>query len=322
MTADVNLLEKYRKQGEMLANRVKKRYRQFRKRYARQNIDIFRLYDWDIPEIRAVVDWYAGHLVIAEYTRTQSTPEWLPMMGEALAAILDVPMEAVHLKKRLAGIKGGKRYERIDHTNRKIIMSERDLKFYINLNDYIDTGLFSDHRNTRQMVRELARGTDFLNLYCYTGSFSCYAAKGGARTTVSVDRSESAIKWARENMAINNIPEAENRLVQDHTFDFLEKAKRRGLKFDLAVVDPPSYSTSRQQNRSFDIAKDHPRLLNKVLSLMKAGSTIFFSTNHQDFELHGDLLKTGTATEITSTTIPEDYITPRKKIHRCWKIRV
>jgi len=123
-------------------------------------------------------------------------------------------------------------------------------------------------------------------------------------------------------MAINHIPEAENRLVQDHTFDFLEKEKHRGLKFDLAVIDPPSYSTSRQQNRSFDIAKDHPRLLNKALSLMKAGSIVFFSTNHQDFELHMDLLKTGTATKITATTIPEGYIIPRKKIHRCWKITV
>jgi len=322
LDADSKLLAKYKNQAEMLANRVKKRYRHFHKRYARQNIEMFRLYDWDIPEIRAVVDWYAGHLVIAEYTRTQSTPEWLPMMGDALANILDVSMENVHLKKRLVGIKGGKRYERIDHTNQKIIMSERDLKFYVNLSDYIDTGLFSDHRNTRQMVRELSHGKDFLNLYCYTGSFSCYAAKGGARTTVSVDRSETAIKWAGENMTLNNIPEVGNQLIQDHTFDFLKKAKHKGLRFDLAVVDPPSYSTSRSKNRHFDIAKDHPLLLKTVVELMKDGSTIFFSTNHQDFELYMDQLKISAAKEITSVTIPEDYITPRKKIHRCWKIRV
>ncbi|MBW1867522.1 MAG: class I SAM-dependent methyltransferase [Deltaproteobacteria bacterium] len=306
----------------MLANRVKKRYRHFHKRYARENIEIFRLYDWDIPEIRAVVDWYAGHLVIAEYTRTQSTPEWLPMMGDALAVILDVPMENVHLKKRLAGIKGGKRYERIDHTNRKIIMSERGLKFHVNLSDYIDTGLFSDHRNTRQMVRELSMGKDLLNLYCYTGSFSCYAAKGGSHTTVSVDRSETAITWARENMTLNNIPEAGNRLIQSDTFDFLEKAKRRGRRFDLAVVDPPSYSTNRSQSRYFDIAKDHPLLLKAVVELMRDGATIFFSTNHQDFDPHMDRLKISASKEITPITIPEDYITTKKKIHRCWKITV
>ena len=154
----------------MLANRVRKQYQHFRRRFARQRIEAFRLYDWDIPEIRAVVDWYAGHLVVAEYTRRQSTPEWLPLMGAAAAEALAVPPEHLHLKHRHAGRQAGNRYERLDHTNSKMIVSERDLRFWVNLFDFVDTGLFSDHRNTRQMVREAAAGTDFLNLYCYTGS--------------------------------------------------------------------------------------------------------------------------------------------------------
>ena len=136
----------------MLANKVKKRFKHLRKQFVRQNIEVFRLYDWEIPEIRAVVDWYAGHLVIGEYTREQSTPEWLPLMGAAVAEALDVPAESVHLKVRRAGKQDGKRYERIDHTNRKIVINEHNLQFYVNPWDYVDTGLFSDHRNTRRMV--------------------------------------------------------------------------------------------------------------------------------------------------------------------------
>ncbi|MBF0204317.1 MAG: class I SAM-dependent methyltransferase [Desulfamplus sp.] len=346
----------------MLSNKVVKRYKHLYKRYAKQNIDIFRLYDWDIPEIRAVVDWYAGHLVIAEYVSKKFDSAWLPIMAEAVAQSLGVDMTNVHLKERHSGYQDGKRYERTAYTDKKIVMSERDLKFYINLHDYVDTGLFSDHRNTRQMVREMAAGKDFLNLYCYTGSFSCYAAKGGANTTVSVDRSETAIQWAKENMEINGISTETNKLIKAHTFDFLEKAKKKGQMFDLAVIDPPSFSSSRDSRHHFDIAQDHPALLKAVVELMRkdSDSTIFFSTNHQDFELNLDELCIGKNSgvagknhssagdssavknsgaevedgvfiddvcikdirEITPMTIPEDYKTPKKKIHRCWQIIV
>ncbi len=319
---DPDVHAKFIGQGQMLANRVKKRFRHLSKRFARENIEVFRLYDWDIPEIRAVVDWYAGHLVIGEYMRTQSVSEWLPMMGDAVAQALDVPMEKVHLKERRAGKHDGKRYERIDHTDRKIIVSERNLKFLVNPYDYVDTGLFSDHRNTRQMVLEMAGGKDFLNLYCYTAAFSCYAALGGARSTVSVDRSETVIAWARENMALNNIPEESNRLVQSHTFDFLKKAARNGQTYDLAVVDPPSYSTTLTRNEAFDILPDHPKLLEAVVQVMTKGATIFFSTNHQSFEPRMEHLSVTEITEITESTIPEDYVSKRKMIHRCWEIIV
>jgi 23S rRNA (cytosine1962-C5)-methyltransferase len=151
----------FHRQAEMLANRVVKRFKHLNRRFKRQRIDVFRLYDWDIPEIRAVVDWYGGHLVIGEYMRRQSVPEWLPMMGRAVADVLQVPQENVHLKERRAGKQDGQRYTRIDQTNKKIVLSERDLKFLVNPYDFVDTGLFSDHRNTRQMVRELAAGKDF-----------------------------------------------------------------------------------------------------------------------------------------------------------------
>jgi 23S rRNA (cytosine1962-C5)-methyltransferase len=243
-------------------------------------------------------------------------------MGAAIADALEVPAENIHLKERRTGKLDGKRYERIDHTEKKMIVSERDLRLYVNIYDYVDTGLFPDHRNTRQMVREMADGKDFLNLYCYTGSFSCYAAKGGARSTVSVDRSDTAIRWARENMELNAISGEKNTLIQSHTFDFLEKAKRKNQQFDLAVVDPPSFSTSNTKKDDFDIVYDHPVLLKAVVDLMRPGSTLFFSTNHQAFEFYADELPITDATEITSITIPEDYISKKKRIHRCWRITV
>lgn len=314
--------KKYREQAEMLANRVNKKFKHLKKGFSRQNIEVFRLYDWDIPEIRVAIDWYAGHLVIAEYTRKQTIKGWLQLIGAVVAEKLGVDSNKIHYKERRMGQADGKRYERIGYTNKKIVMSERDLCFYVNPYDYVDTGLFSDHRNTRQLVREMSDGKDFLNLYCYTGSFSCYASKGGAKSTTSVDRSETAINWVQENLKLNKIPEKGNELVVLPVFDFLNKAKLENRTYDLAVVDPPSFSTSRDSSSEFDVAIEHPYLLKLVIELMRDGATVFFSTNHQNFQPRMELLKVSEVKEITSQTIPVDYINKRKKIHRCWKIIV
>lgn len=309
-------------QAEMLANRVKKRFKHLRKGFSKQNINVFRLYDWDIPEIRMAVDWYDGHLVMAEYTRRQSIDGWLEFMGSAVAGALEVPEEKIHYKKRRAGYNDGKRYERLNYTNQKIIVSERDFRFLVNPEDYIDTGLFSDHRNTREMVRRLSKGKRFLNLYCYTGTFTCYAASGGAISTTSVDRSETAISWVNENLELNALSGNDHTTIAMPVYDFLEKAEVENQKFDLAVVDPPSYSTDRETGENFDIAIDHPYLLEKVARRMTRGGMILFSTNHQDFHLGIRELRVESVEEITAKTIPEDYLSKRKKIHRCWKIIV
>jgi len=319
---DQRLEDKYHRQAGMLANRVKKRFRHLHKRFEKAGIEVFRLYDWDIPEIRAVVDWYAGHLVVGEYTRKQSTPEWLPMMGAEVGRALEVPPDNIHLKERFYGKTEGRRYERIDHTDRMFAVSERDLKFLVNPWDYVDTGLFADHRNTRQMVREMAAGKAFLNLFCYTGSFSCYAASGGARLTVSVDRSKTAIRWARRNYELNGLSEKEHRLVQAHVFEFLSAARSKAQRFDIAVVDPPSFYAIESEEESFDVVADHVRLLRDVSALMHPGATLFFSTNHQNFTSRLEELDAADISEITSRTIPEDYIHKRKRIHRCWRIIV
>jgi len=305
----------------MLANKVLKRYRHLRKRFARQDIEVFRLYDWDIPEIRAVVDWYAGNLVIGEYTRTQSVEEWLPLMGRAVAEALKVAPQNLHLKRRYYGKSDGERYDRIDYTDQMITVSERDLKFLVNPYDYVDTGLFSDHRDTRQMVRQEAPGKDLLNLYCYTGTFTCAAAKSGARSTVSVDRSQTAIDWARRNLALNEISEKANTLIQYHVMDYLSIMAGRRQKFDIAIVDPPSFSSRRSIEDHFDISTDHPALLTAVKQVLRPGGLIYFSTNHQQFIPDPYHLGAPSAKEITNQTIPIDYINKRKTIHRCWRIR-
>jgi 23S rRNA (cytosine1962-C5)-methyltransferase len=317
---DAEQQARFEQQGEMLANRVKKRFKHLYKRFARQQIDVFRLYDGDIPEIRAAVDWYAGHLVVAEYMRKQSVPEWLPVVGAAAARALDVPPDRLHLKNRWAGRQEGKRYQRLDRTDQRMPVRERDLRFYVNLNDYVDTGLFADHRDTRQMVGAMSAGRDFLNLYCYTGAFTCYAARGGARRTVSVDRSRTAIQWARANLTLNGLAEAHHTLIQSGSLAYLQRAREEGTTFDLAVVDPPSFSTDREGRRDFDITRDHPVLLEAVINVMRPGATLFFSTNHQKFQFRTEGLPPLHSEEITAQTIPEDYRCKGKTIHHCWRI--
>ena len=315
---DTPMEEKYQAQAQMLANRVKKRHKHLKKRYAKQNLEVYRLYDWDIPEIRAVVDWYAGHLVVGEYSRKQSEPDWLPAMGKAVAKAMDIPESHLHLKIRKSGYQEGKRYERMDHTDTKIPVRERELKFLVNLDDYVDTGLFSDHRNTRQRVKKLSQGKDVLNLYCYTGAFTCYAAQGGAASTLSVDRSETAIQWVKENLELNGLSGPGHKQIQMDTLDFLGSPEAQDLFFDLAVVDPPSFSTTRSTQAHFDIARDHPGLLNAVFQRIRPGGRIFFSTNHQNFELKIHKLDQKNIREVTD--IPEDFKCKRRQIHRCWEI--
>jgi len=313
--------EKARQHAELLSNRVRNRFRYLSKRFNRQDIDCFRLYDWDIPEVRAAVDWYAGHIVIAEYERLQTGPDWLPRMAEALSHALGVPPEKIFMKRRHTRTPGKKRYTKLDKSGHRIEVKERNLRFWVNLRDFLDTGLYLDHRDTRVLIGSLAEGKDFLNLFAYTGSFTCAAAAGGARSTVTVDRSENYIKWAKDNLELNgHMGGNRHRFIQSDVGLFLERALHEGSRYTLAFVDPPSFFTYERDNVDFDINRDHPQLIKSVLPVMVPGSTIFFSTNHQRFEPHMEGLPVKDLIELTPSTIPEDY--RNRKIHRCWKITV
>jgi 23S rRNA (cytosine1962-C5)-methyltransferase len=312
--------ERTRQHAEMLSNRVRKSFHYLNKRFKRLNVDCFRLYDWDIPEIRAVVDWYAGHIVIGEYERLQTGPDWLSQMAEAVGAALGVPPDKVHMKRRHTRTPGEQRYGKMDSKGEMIEVRERDLHFLVNLKDFLDTGLYSDHRDTRVIVNRLSEGKDFLNLFAYTGAFSCAAVAGGARSTVTVDRSKTYLRWAKDNMELNGFTGTQHTFIQSDVEAFLKRAREEGQSFTLAFVDPPSFFDTETNDLAFDINRDHPQLIKSVLSVMVSGATIIFSTNHQRFEPRMEGLPVKELVELTPVTIPEDY--RNRKINRCWKITV
>ncbi|HEY5676576.1 MAG TPA: class I SAM-dependent methyltransferase [Myxococcales bacterium] len=297
---------KLEEQARMLANRVRKNFRRLHPRFEARRIGAFRLYDRDIPGIRAAVDWYEGHLVVAEYAREQTEGiPWLETMADAAAGALDVPADRVHLKKR----RSGEQYARLARRNQRIPVREGDLRFLVNLDDYIDTGLFADHRETRARVRAEARGKRFLNLFAYTGSFTCAAALGGASETTSVDASQTYLDWARDNLAENGIPIAPGHtLVRSDVGAFLRSAG--APRFTLCVLDPPSRS---DRETSFDVQRDHRDLIERTLAILEPGGVLWFSTNHQRFTPRLEGLR---FTE--EDTVPEDY--RNRTAHRAFRI--
>ncbi|MDD5195273.1 MAG: class I SAM-dependent methyltransferase [Candidatus Omnitrophica bacterium] len=311
--------EKAKRQAETLANSVKNHFRHLSKRFNRQGIHCFRLYDWDSPDIRVVVDWYAGHLVVAEYERIQTGPEYLPQMANAAAQALGVPPEKVHIRRRHTNTVEGPRYAKIDSRGERIEVHERNLRFWVNLNDFLDTGLFSDHRDTRAIIIKLSAGKDFLNLFCYTGTFTCAAAAGGCASSVSVDRSKTYLDWARDNLALNGFLRKQHTLIQADVMSYLAAAHKRGERFNLAFVDPPSFYKDERAQVSFDINRDHPQLLSETLKLMQPGSDLFFSTNHQRFAPQFENLAVKDIAALTPKTIPEDY--RNRMVHSCWHMK-
>jgi 23S rRNA (guanine2445-N2)-methyltransferase / 23S rRNA (guanine2069-N7)-methyltransferase len=305
--------------------RLAKRFKHLAKWARRQGIEAFRVYDRDIPEIPLVIDWYAGWLHAAEYDRPHERTEiehevWLDRMVEAAAAELGVPPERTFLKVRRRQRDGGQ-YEKVDARRALVTVKEGDLAFEVNLSDYLDTGLFLDHRTTRGLVRADADGKRFLNLFCYTGSFSVAAAAGGAATTTSVDLSNTYLDWTRTNLARNGFKDAgRHRTVRDEARAFLEHRARRGAEpFDLVVCDPPTFSRSARSETPWDVDRDHAALLELVARNLAPGGVVYFSTNFRRFHLEEErLAATYTIREITRRTIPEDF--RNERIHRAWRL--
>jgi len=305
--------------------RLAKRFKHLAKWARRQGIEAFRVYDRDIPEIPLAIDWYAGWLHAAEYDRPHERTEiehevWLDRMIEAAAAELGVPLDHTFLKARRRQ-RAGEQYEKLAERKAMVTVHEGGLAFDCNLSDYVDTGLFLDHRITRSLVRDEAAGKRFLNLFCYTGSFSVYAAAGGAAETTSVDLSNTYLDWTRTNLAHNGFKDAgRHRTVRDEARAFLEHRARRGEPpFDLVVVDPPTYSRSAKSETPWDIERDHADLLELVGRNLVPGGVVYFSTNFRRFHLAADRLESRfTIREVTARTIPEDF--RNERIHRCWRL--
>lgn len=308
--------EQTARQAEMLANRVAKNHKHLRRRFEAAQVDAYRLYDRDIPEVRCVVDWYAGHLLVAAYARqqTDAAPEWLPTVARAAAERLGVPWSQVHLRERRTGGGDPARYERLASEGARVVVREGDLRFVCDLDRYLDTGLFPDHRVTRARVRAESAGRDVLNLYGYTGAFTVAAAKGGARSTTTVDLSGVYLAWCEENLRENGLDGPSHHRVRAEAEGFLRASSPR---WDVAVLDPPSFSTVGADG-PLDVARDHRRLVERALGALRAGGVLWFSTNHQRFEPALDGLAAREVREVTAETVPEDY--RNRAVHRCWRI--
>jgi 23S rRNA (guanine2445-N2)-methyltransferase / 23S rRNA (guanine2069-N7)-methyltransferase len=315
------LREEASRQAEDFGNRLRKLARHLRRWPTKRGITCYRIYERDIPEVPLVVDRYEDALHIAEFERPHDrTPaehaDWLDHMVRTAAEALETPRDLVFVKHRRRQ-RGPTQYEPVDDRRAVRVVHEGGLQFQVNLSDYVDTGLFLDHRITRGMVRDAAAGKCFLNLFAYTGSFTVYAAAGGAVQTTTVDLLPGHLEWAEDNLRLNGFAGAAHRLVQADAREYLASLRGRP-QFDLAVVDPPTFSNSKRMDDDWDVQQDHAELLAATLAVMKPGGEIFFSTNSRRFKFDETAVAGATCREITRHTIPEDF--RNKRIHRCWRI--
>jgi 23S rRNA G2069 N7-methylase RlmK/C1962 C5-methylase RlmI len=302
-------------QAEMLSNRLRKNDRHLRKWAKRERVSCYRVYERDIPEIPLAVDRYGDHLYVAQY-RTEHKQHteadgWFAAMVEASLAALEVPPEMTHVRLR----ERKRDRDKVSDSGSRFKVEESGLRFWVNLDDYLDTGLFLDHRPLRARIRAEAEGRRFLNLFCYTGSFTVYAASGGARSSLSVDMSNTYLDWAADNLLLNGFVETNHELVRADVLDFLADPGPRAGKFDLAVLDPPTFSHGKKMEQILDTRRDHPELIARTLRFLRPGGTLYFSTNARKFTL--DEIPDATVEEITEATTPPDF---QKRAHRCWRI--
>lgn len=305
----------------MFANRLGKNARHRRKWARRHGVSCYRLYDRDIPEVPLAIDWYEGRLYLARYPRDdeEASPAWLEAMVAAAIGRLEVERGDVFVKERRRQ-RGERQYERLDSSGARFEVAEGGHRFWVNLRDYLDTGLFLDHRETRRLVAAEAQGKRFLNLFSYTGSFTVYAAAAGATSSASVDLSRTYSSWAADNLALNGIDRERHEIVCGDVTGFLEEAAAGGRRFDLAVVDPPIFSNSKKLDASFDVQRDHAALLERLARVLASGAAVYFSTSRKKFQLaEAELADLGFAIdEITDATIPDDF--RQRRPHRAWRL--
>lgn len=314
--------------AEMLANRLRKNIKHLGRWARRQGVSCYRLYDADLPEYAFAIDLYQG-----ERTRVHVQEYHAPAAIDAAKAqarlaaalgviieVLDVAMEQIHLKVRRKQ-KGRAQYERQGAAGRLHEVAENGCRFLVNFEDYLDTGLFLDHRITRSMIGELAAGKRFLNLFAYTGTATVYAARGGACATTSVDLSNTYLQWSRRNMALNGFVGDQHRFIQDDCLAWLENASQKPKmnRYDLIFLDPPTFSNSKGMRAAFDVQRDHPALIAKAARLLEAGGLLIFSTNSRRFKFNAEALGGLTSEEITRRTIAPDFAR-NPKIHSCWRL--
>ncbi|GGP28034.1 class I SAM-dependent methyltransferase [Silvimonas amylolytica] len=303
------------------SNRLAKNFKRLSKWARREDLTCYRLYDRDVPEFPVIVDWYDGHVQLQEYdtgwVQTEGAhEEWLSDIWYATADALGIDEDLVAIKTR-ARQRGTTQYEKNDAEGEQFVVTERGLKFLVNLDAYLDTGLFLDHRNTRQRVREEAAGKRVLNLFCYTGSFSVYAAAGGAKSTTSVDLSNTYLDWTARNMALNGFDGPQHRRVRTDVLQYLEETLDGGWLYDLIILDPPSFSNSKKMQGVLDVQRDHRWMVESCLDMLHPGGVLYFSNNLRSFKMDEALVPL--CQDISEQSVPEDF--RNKRIHQCFRFQ-
>ena len=307
--------------AEMVANRLRKNLRNLG-RWARQNgVYCYRLYDADLPEYAVAIDLYEQWVHVQEYEAPKTIDPELAAtrLQEVLAVlpgVLGLPAEAIFLKLRRRQ-KGSAQYGKFAAEGMFHEVREGQCRFLVNFTDYLDTGLFLDHRLTRGLLQTLAKGRRFLNLFGYTGSASVHAAMGGALSTTTVDMSKTYLGWARKNLALNGFTDQHHEFIQADCLEWLATEQRR---FGLIFLDPPTFSNSKTMTDTFDVQRDHVELLTRTASLLTHDGVLIFSNNNKRFRLNLEALPELLIEEITRQTLPKDF-ERNPKIHNCWKIR-
>jgi 23S rRNA (guanine2445-N2)-methyltransferase / 23S rRNA (guanine2069-N7)-methyltransferase len=304
--------------GQMFANRLQKNLKQLGKWARKEGVECYRLYDADMPEYSMAVDLYGDWVHVQEYAAPKSIdPEKAKArMFDAIAAIpqaLGVDKSKVVIKRRERQ-SGTKQYQRQATQGQFLEVSEGGVKLLVNLTDYLDTGLFLDHRPLRLRIQKEAAGKRFLNLFCYTATATVHAAKGGARTTTSVDLSKTYLDWARRNLSLNGYSD-KNKLEQGDVMAWL--AEDRG-EYELIFIDPPTFSNSKRMEGIFDVQRDHVQMLDLAMARLTKDGVLYFSNNFRKFELDESLAARYQVEEISASTLDPDFAR-NPKIHRAWR---
>ena len=313
--------------AQMFANRLRKNLQRLEPWAEREGVECFRVYDADMPEYAFAIDLYgkvSRHVYVQEYAppKTVNQESARERRREALAVlpeVLSVPPAQIHSRVRKAQ-KGSGQYEKRENAEERHVVHEGGLKFWVNFRDYLDTGLFLDHRIMRGMLRDWAKGTDFLNLFCYTGSATVYAAAGGARSSVSIDLSNTYLDWAHENLLLNGFRSNAHELYRADCLEWLMDQESGGPRFDLIFVDPPTFSNSKRMDGVLDVQRDHVGMITRAAKLLRPGGRLVFSTNYTRFKLDADALGDFAIEDIGAATIPKDF-ERHARIHSAYSLR-
>ncbi len=306
--------------AEMFANRLRKNLKGLGTWAEKNGVSCYRLYDADMPEYSVAIDIYEKWAHVQEYEAPKSIDQAradlrLKEVMAVLPGVLQIPAERIFLKVRKRQ-KGTSQYPKFDDQRRFHHVREGNCIFLVNFTDYLDTGLFLDHRPTRFMIQEMSKGKRFLNLFGYTGTATVHGAKGGAVSTATVDMSKTYIEWARKNLALNGFTSKEHELVEADCLEWLALEKRR---FDLIFLDPPTFSNSKRMDGIFDVQRDHVEVLKMAVKLLTRDGILIFSNNNRKFKMDIDSLSDLKIEDITQKTIPKDF-ERNHRIHNCWKI--